>query len=171
MLKHPVPVDLLAHIGDITVSFALLESEIQSFLGALIREHQRVGQIIASQLSFARLRAATISLYVDRHGRDEDYLKLKGLMNEAGKIEAERDQIAHSLWGAGASPGTITRIKLTAREKRGFQAQFEHYDGAKLAAFATKIRDVAERLQRLQFELLERSKLFNSPGAKMWGSA
>ncbi|OLC43860.1 MAG: hypothetical protein AUH75_02180 [Gemmatimonadetes bacterium 13_1_40CM_4_65_7] len=68
-----------------TVSFALLENQIQSLLGALIREHQRVGQIVSSQLSFAKLRATVISLYLDRHGDDDDFKALRELINRAAK--------------------------------------------------------------------------------------
>src|SRR5262245_45656451 len=56
-LKHPVPDAHLARIGDITVSFALLENSVQSLMGSLLNEHQRVGQIIAAELSFTRIKA------------------------------------------------------------------------------------------------------------------
>lgn len=35
-VQHPVPERLLVHIGDISVSFALLESSIQMLIGSLI---------------------------------------------------------------------------------------------------------------------------------------
>ncbi len=35
ILLHPVPPKMLEHIGDITVSFALLESNIQILIGSL----------------------------------------------------------------------------------------------------------------------------------------
>ena len=120
MIQHPVPQSLLVHIGDLTVSFALLESHIQSLFGSLIREHQRIGQILSTYLSFSNLRTATISLYLERHGEDEDFVKLKEFMGQAGKIEEERNRITHSIWAAGDTPGSVSRIKITAREKRGF---------------------------------------------------
>jgi hypothetical protein len=61
VLQHPVPEDHLKAIGDITVSFALLESHIQNLIGSLIYEHQRIGQIITAELSFKNLRALLIS--------------------------------------------------------------------------------------------------------------
>jgi hypothetical protein len=71
-LQHPVPVQLLARIGDITVSFALLESTIQTLAGSQLQEHQRIGQIITAELSFRNLRALVTSLYRERHGEDAD---------------------------------------------------------------------------------------------------
>ena len=49
MMQHSVPKDHLTEIGDMIVSFTLLESQIQSFIGSLIFEHQRIGQIITAE--------------------------------------------------------------------------------------------------------------------------
>src|SRR2546428_4082891 len=111
-LQLPGPPKVLAQLGDMTVSFALLENQIQSLLGALIREHQRVGQIVSSQLSFAKLRATVISLYLDRHGDDDDFKALRELINRAGKIEEERNRLTHSVWGGGDHSDTSTRRRL-----------------------------------------------------------
>ena len=168
MIKHPVPTALLGHMGDMTVSFALLESQMQSFFGALIKEHQRIGQILSSYLSFANLRAAILSLYKERHGEDGHFRELKDLMAEAGKIEEERNRITHSVWAAGGTPNSITRVKITARESRGFHAAFETYDQSRLEEFVGNIRDLAERLLRFQIELMDQGKLINNPANKIW---
>ena len=70
-LQHPVPPKLLTNIGDITVSFSLLENVLQMLVGALLREHQRIGQIITAQLAFKSLRALVDSLYKEKYGEDE----------------------------------------------------------------------------------------------------
>lgn len=114
-MQHTVSNPHLILIGDITVSFALLEMAIQSLIGSLIAEHQRIGQIITAELSFKNLRALAISLYLERNGEDEDYRKLKSLMNKAGKIEATRNNIIHSIWAAGKDKDCIARIKTTAK--------------------------------------------------------
>jgi hypothetical protein len=85
-LKHPVPDSLLAGIGDVTVSFALLESEIQTLAGSQIQDNQRLSQIITAELSFQNLRALTMSLYRERHGEDADYEELRDLMRRAEKL-------------------------------------------------------------------------------------
>jgi hypothetical protein len=168
MLQHPVPNSLLVHIGDMTVSFALLESTIQSLTWSLIREHQRIGQIITSELSFRNLRALLISLYVERHGKDSDYDALRALMIRSGQLEEERNKLTHSVWAAGSSPDTITRIKITAREKHGFKADFEQYDEDRLHEVADGIKTLAAELQRFHIDLLERGKVVNNPSTKMW---
>lgn len=167
-LHHPVPPELLVHIGDMTVSFALLELQMQSFMGSLIREHQRVGQIVSSYLSFTNLRAAIISLFLERHGEDEDFSRLKGIIAEAGKLEEERNRITHSVWGADVTSKSITRLKFTARGSRGFQAVSEQYDADRLSAFAAEVRKLAWTLLQFQLDLLTRGKLVNNPVEKSW---
>ena len=125
MLQHPVPENHLKAIGDITVSFALLEFQIQNLIGSLIYEHQRIGQIITAELSFKNLRALLISLYLERHGEDEDFNNLRDFMKRAGQAEEKRNQIIHSVWAAGKDKDHITRFKTTAKEKHGIRFKFE----------------------------------------------
>jgi hypothetical protein len=168
MLKHPVPTDHMTHIGDITVSFALLESTIQSFVGSLIREHQRIGQIITAELSFSNLRALLISLYLERHGEDEDSKILRSHIKHAAELEGKRNQITHSIWGAGKDADHITRIKTTAKEKHGIRFHFEDVSAEALKAVADDIKNLAEDFQRFQFDLLKKGKIINNPVAKIW---
>lgn len=101
-------------IGDIIVSFAVLENTTQALAGLFIAEHQRIGQIITAELPFRNLRALTVNLYRERRGEDEDFHTLQALMKQAADLEEKRNQIAHSVWGAGGVVDTVTRIKMTA---------------------------------------------------------
>ena len=168
MLQHPVPKTLLVHIGDITVSFALLEANLQLFIGSLIREHQAVGRIITAECSFRGLRALAASLYLERHGRDDDYKILQSLLKRAGQLEDKRNAITHSVWGAGNSPGTITRIKVTAKEKHGLRHQFENVHAEALKSIADDIKKLANDLQRFHLDLMDRGKAVNNPLRKLW---
>jgi len=167
-MKHPVSEAHLKHIGDITVSFALLESQIQILIGSLIAEHQRIGQIITAELSFQNLRALAISLYLERHGKDKDYLKLKSLMVNAGDIEGTRNNIIHSIWGAGKDKDHITRIKTTAKQKRGLIFQFEELSAQDLEDFAQKTRQLTQDIWGFWLELVKSKKAINNPIKKIW---
>src|SRR5882672_9861926 len=136
VIQHPVPTKLLACIGDITVSFALLENSLRCLAGSLIQEHQRIGQIITAELAFKNLRALIISLYKERQGEDADFVTLRELIKRAAAAEVTRNQITHSLWGVGITANTITRIKTTAREKRGIHFHSEQVGEDDLANFA-----------------------------------
>jgi hypothetical protein len=161
MLQHPVPEKHLKSIGDITVSFALLESVIQTFIGSLLNERQRIGQVITAELPFRNLRALAISLYIERHGKDEDFDKLRAFMIRAGKVEDKRNQITHSVWGAGKDKDSITRIKATAKEKHGIQFHFEDVSADNLEEFAVEIKALATEIQAFWIGLIESSKLIN----------
>lgn len=158
MLQHPVPPALLVHIGDITVSFALLENTLQSLAWFLLNDHQRIGQIITAELSFKNLRALIISLYLERSGRNEDFDVLRKLMSRAKKIEDERNLITHSIWGAGSAANKIVRIKTTAKESSGIKFHFLEMDDNELRAIADEIKSLSEEISDFRFFLAENSK-------------
>jgi hypothetical protein len=168
VMQHPVPSKLLVHIGDISVSFALLESTIQSLIGSLIREHQRIGQIITAELAFKNLRALVVSLYLERHGQDADFETLKNLMKRAADAEETRNQITHSLWGAGGTADTITRTKTTAKERRGIHFHFEQVGEKDLERVATEFKTLAAEIQQFWIRLMQAGKVINNPGQKLW---
>jgi len=141
--KHVIPPDQLVRIGDMTVSFALLEFQMQYIFVVLVNRSVRVGRILGSYLSFSNLRAALNSLYKERFGEDALYSELRDLLAEAAGIEQKRNAITHSLWVAGQTTSTITRHKVTAREKRGFKAEFEQNSEDDLSAFVQSIQCLA----------------------------
>ncbi len=168
MFQHVVPDALLTRIGDITVSFTLLENEVQSVAGSLIREHQRIGQIITAELPFRNLRALVLALYRERHGEDDDFAVLRELMKRAADIEAQRNQITHSLWAAGGTAETVTRIKTTAKERHGIHFDFTQVSAQDLAAVADQMKQLAAEIQRFLMHLLEVGKAINSPFEPLW---
>lgn len=170
VIQHPVPKRLLVHIGDITVSFALLENSIQMLIGSLIAEHQRIGQIITAELAFRSLRALAINLYKERHGEDSDFTALRELMRRAAELEDRRNQITHSLWSAGNTADTITRIKTSAKEKHGIRFHLEQVGEADLADVANDMKLLAGEIQGFWIKLLESGKAMNNPSRKLWGS-
>ncbi len=142
-MSHFVPPAILVQIGDMTVSFALLEFEMRKVFIYLVNQSAHVGEILGSYLSFSNLRAAIISLYKERFGEDALYSDLRVLVSEAQKIEEERNTITHSLWGAGANRFLAQRIKITAREKKGLKIQLKPYSEDDLSAFYQRIRELS----------------------------
>ena len=158
ILKHPVPSKHLEKIGDITVSFALLENQIQFFIWSLLEltpRIQRIGQIITSELSFKKLRAVLISLYKETYGENDNYKRMRDLMNRAGKIEEKRNQITHSSWGAGKDIDSITRIKTTTKEKCGLRFKVEYVTAHDLAKIAGDIKKLAAEISIFNLDLLD----------------
>ena len=163
MLQHPVPDNHLKSIGDITVSFALLESQLQTLIGSMLNERQRIGQIITAELSFKGLKALLVSLYIERHGKDDvDFVQLKELVSRCGQAEEKRNQITHSIWAAGKDAESIARIKTTAKEKHGIRFQFEDVSSSYLEEFAVEIKILAHDVQKYWIFLIENGKAINS---------
>jgi hypothetical protein len=160
-LQHPVPAEHLTHIGDVTVSFAMLEMQLQGLAHSLLGSEQRLGQIVTAELSFRALRALTVSLFLQRNGQDEHLESFRALIKRAAIAEEQRNQIVHSVWGAGRDAGTITRIKATAKERHGIRFQFEGVSAEQLAAFAQEIKVLAGDLQTFRLKLPEVGKATN----------
>jgi hypothetical protein len=110
----------------------------------------------------------TISLYLERHGEDDDFNKLRDFMKRAGQAEEKRNQIIHSVWAAGKDKDHITRFKTTAKEKHGIRFKFEEVSATDLNDFAKDIRELAEELMNFQIDMLNRNKIINSPINKIW---
>jgi hypothetical protein len=155
MLQHPVPAEHLKQIGDITVSFSYLEMALQSLAGSLINEHQKICQIITAELSIKQIRALVIGLYIERFGRDDNLVYLRTLMNKVTKVTAERNQIVHSVWGAGGGPGTITRMKTTVKENHGLRFNWQSVKADDLYVIATDIKESAEQVDRFHIQLVK----------------
>jgi len=168
MFTHGISERWLIHIGDITVSFAFLEKSIQILIGSLIAEHQAIGQIITAELAFKNLRSLAVSLYKERHGEDDDFLKLRELMKRAAQAEEKRNQVTHSFWGAGETVDTITRIKVTAKEKSGIHAHFEKTSEADLAAQASDLKLLAGDIVGFWLYLIDQRKAINNALAPFW---
>jgi len=151
MLKHPVPDEHLTQIGDITVSFALLELKIKLLTWSLISRNQKIGQIITAEMSFKNVRALLISIYLENFGECEKFQELKKLMTLASSIEERRNQITHSVWAAGKDINHITRIKTTAKESKGLQYKFEEISIDYLKEFSREIKQVATNIQDFKF--------------------
>jgi hypothetical protein len=154
MMRHQVPENLLRHIGDITVSFALLENTLQMLVHSLVGNSQRIGQIITAELAFKNLRALSISLYKERLGEGDKFDQFRAVVRRAGEAEDKRNQITHSLWTAGDSPETITRIKTTAKEKHGVRFHFESVNAIQLSDFARELKVLASDIQSFWLDML-----------------
>jgi hypothetical protein len=145
-LQHPVPDEHLKHIGDITVSFALLESVLRSVAHTLLGTSQQLGQIVTAEISFKALRALTISLYLQQRGKDTNFELLTKLMKRAADVEDKRNTITHSVWLAGKDK-SISRIKTTAKERYGIRFNFESVTSEHLAGLAKDIKVLAYEIQ------------------------
>jgi len=170
IMQHPVPQNFLTYIGDMVVSFNnCLELSVKTLIQSLILEHQRIGQIITTELPFKTLRSVALALYHERHGEDEDYKVLKNLMKKCGEIEEKRNKIIHSFWGANAKPNCISNIKSTVKQKKG-RINFNCSDMSEndLSEFVNEIKQKANEILEFYFYLMRNEKVINNPSEKIW---
>lgn len=158
MLNHPVPDEHLTAIGDVTVSFALLESQFQGVAHHLLAEPQRISQILTVELSFKNLRALVASLCIERFGKESEwYRDLRPLLVKANKLEGIRNGITHSIWACGPKLDpvnrTVTRVKATAKEAHGFKFSYEHVTAEQIREVAREIKRLAHDVSDLQWRL------------------
>lgn len=142
-MQHPVPPDILREIGDITVSFAMLESQIQSLTGWLFPSNDRIPKIVSSLMSFKNALSLLEGVYLERLGKGSQYDRLVTLLIRARKIEEIRNQITHSVWGAADAGKSVTRIKATCKERKGLQYKFEHMTTEEFQKIAAEIKILA----------------------------
>lgn len=161
LLKHPVPKNLLTLIGDLTVSYALLEYSLQGLASSLIEDHQRVCQIILCEGYFRQLLGMIESLYKERHGEDEDYKQLKGIIKKVTSTNKKRNAITHSIWAAGDNPKSATRIKTTA--KKAYRVRFEEIDATFLQSLVDDVQKLAGEILAFKLRLTKEKKVFNNP--------
>ncbi len=150
-LHAPVPAGHLQAIGYVTVTFALLEMVISSFVWTWISRDMRLNEIFTSELSFGRLVGLLSSLFkysiddVDKNRELESFLK------RALAAEQKRNIIVHSSWAAGDTPETITRMKTTAKMSKGLRYQFEQMSADDINAIGDEIAELAHDLQSFLF--------------------
>jgi hypothetical protein len=152
-----VPEPLLARIGDVTVSFALVEFAVRQVALLLLRADHGIGRVVTAELSFRALRALIINLYRERHGEDADFESLRSLMGRSD-LEGKRNLITHSLWAAGKTKDTVTRIKTTAKERHGVRSELVSVSSDDLRELADDLKQLADDIQRFGISLVEAGK-------------
>lgn len=148
---HVVSEDMLTLIGDITVSFSTLEHKFQLIASDLIsRTDNKLGLIITSELSFQRLRALNVSLYLHKYGEDENHGKFRELISKAAELENKRNGIIHSIWISSGQPGVVVRSKTTAKEKKGLKHFHEEIGLPHLKEFLLNIKTLSHEVYSLR---------------------
>jgi hypothetical protein len=148
-MQHPVPDTHLREIGDITVSFAMLEFSIKQLVWKLLNIDQRSGQIVTSGISFKTLIEMASSLYKENTSVQDP--SFNELIREITGIEEQRNQITHSIWGAGKNAESITRIKTTSRLKKGLNHDFQEMTVSELKKIADSIKKLSHRIMMITY--------------------
>lgn len=153
---------IFAEIGRVTVRWAELEDALGLLVVSLLNDFQRYTRVVATGLSYGALVNLVSSLYLERHGSDDDYDRLRQLLGRADAVEQRRNQIVHSTWRSAGTPHVVTRIKTTARRKHGYKTDVENLNAADFRAISDEISGVKNDLVALARSLIDRGKAFNT---------
>ena len=161
-LEHHVPAPLLARLGDITVSFAMLDVQIQFLAWVLLGvvERQNLGNIMTSELSFGARCDLVLNLYREQFGLVDEFEELRVLIKRARALEKERNRITHSFWAPSFSntdgsrvEDVARRIKVSARSKRGLAWDEETVDEQRLVGVADAFKQLAGEIMNFSVTL------------------
>jgi len=79
-------------------------------------------------------------------------------MKRVADLEEKRNQIVHSVWAVGAIPDTVSRIKMTAKERHGLRFQFTNVSEHDLSDITIAIKELAANILKFWVHLLECGK-------------
>lgn len=146
---HLIPPDALQALGDVVVSFSILEHYMKALTAVLIGVDAGVSSILIAQLTSADLRSTLASLWRERGELRVSEEQLHDLLRRAGDAEAKRNNIMHSLWVMNQDTGNAVRLKVRVRQKKsGRDVQQEEYTAEQLHSFARELRQLAFDFQQ-----------------------
>ncbi|MEK7816108.1 MAG: hypothetical protein AAB294_04725 [Pseudomonadota bacterium] len=153
---------VFAEIGRITVRWAELEDALGLLVVTLLNDYQRYTRIVATELGYRSMIDLCTSLYLERHGEDEDYGTLKELIRRIEQAAGTRNSIVHSTWQSAGTPSKVTRVKSTAK-RRGYSTTVQNYDTDSFRRISDSIVGVTNDLVAFASSLIVRGKGFNNP--------
>ena len=141
--------DFLAEIGRITAHFALLERDLMDLTHRLLRLPEKSARAVTSELSFRAMQNLAASLVKELHPNSAE--SFKEILKLVGKCEEKRNQISHSLWGAGLNKigdeKAVIRTKYSAKQQRGLVLQREEMTLNDLQLIAAEISVAAYEVE------------------------
>lgn len=151
-------------LGEVTATFATLEQWLKLLAGLLIsRDDQELGQIVTAQLPFRGLIDLVSSLALYRYGDGPRRREIEAILSAAGQVEQRRNQVTHSDWGPGRTPGKRIRVKQTARKGKGLFLALEDMSAADIRGIASDA-DVAGLAVAKMWALITHEPLLQRTG-------
>jgi hypothetical protein len=151
--------DPAASLGDLSMAFQELENGLIIVFASLVDpKDDRVGFIIASQLSFRRLVALVDAVGRHRTKRPDLIGQMESLLKESSLLEQERNKYIHSFYDFREIAGervTYERMKNRIKAGKGFSPDYEMLDTGKVDAITERLRILIAAVD-LFFERLQR---------------
>ena len=112
------------------------------------------------RLTAPDLRGYVLDVYRKHRGEDADYTALAALVSRAETATDERNAVSHSVWGAGSTPETVTRIDITSSKADGVKVEWKRgVTASEMHAIAKTIRVVAHDVERFTWDHLRHEQV------------
>ena len=147
----------LKAIGRITVEFSFLETAIALCIWVLIRD-LGFGMVITAQMSCRNLIDLLDAVFRHKVKDKGQHVILDDLLKRAVNAEEKRNQVIHSLWTVGKTPGTIVRSKSTKRRGKGVQRDEQIMSVDELNTVADLIAEVGEEFRTFSVNVPKRKR-------------
>ncbi len=146
--------EYLRALGRMTANFAILEYNFLFALQVAVSPEQRVGQMLASEMSFPQKVSAFMTIYSYRLQSlkvpEGKWLKeVRDITKVAEDLQLKRNTYSHSGWILSADPSvTPKRIKISAKPKKGLQLDMPEVTVTEINDLADEMNNLTERLQK-----------------------
>ena len=154
---------LFAEIGRVVVRWAELEEAMGAMIATLLDDYQRYSRIVGAELGYRSKIDLCVSLYLERHGKDADFADLKAIFAEIAVVAEERNGIVHAVWRTAGTPTRVTRIKTTAKQRRGLSTSVRNYELGEFTALSERVCEVQHSLLGFAKRLVASGKGFSNP--------
>lgn len=145
--------ELQRELGRLCMGFAYFETAVACAVGFLAnRTEFAIGHILVAELSF-RARLAMFSTLYPQRVPAADEAAVNSFIADAHMLEEERNKLVHSFyWPGPVGDPKATRIKTTAKERKGLRIQFEDVSPSVIAAQADKAWKIPDCLDELMLK-------------------
>lgn len=144
MVNYQPKKENLAAIGELIHAFQSLEFELSGLLGSLLdQDDVKIGIIVSSQLSFAKLLDTLDAVFRYRCTDEQLLQKFSDLLKKAAQYEQERNTFVHSYydqWDFVGDTVQYRRIKRRTRRGKGYSPSVEDFDPERPIELAQEVQ-------------------------------
>ena len=142
-----------APLGELVVRFNNLELLLGGFIASLAHLDSQKGLCITAEMSFSRKLDALKSLLEFCVQDEVSRSIIEELIKKMSACEQKRNTFIHSAWIPDISNQTISRVKSSAKRKRGLQFGLHDASVEEIKLVNTELESVSGNLTRIWTDL------------------
>src|SRR4029077_13767761 len=144
--------EVVQEIGNISVEFQFLESELRDAIGYLLDENDStIGAIVTEKIPFKHLPRVLFNLFDYKDGDAAKSDKLWEIMKECWNCEEIRNRLIHSRWTHDEKGAISFKSFLTPRKVRVDEKSFSH---AEMTEITKRFKTCYQELRKF-FEAID----------------